>query len=117
MKLRALCDAQLSAKSVIPSLYSGKSPKPNKGLEDSSVTGAHSTPGSKPETPVLLKRPDTAKGARNQVMAEETKDEEGIIPNGMLSCANSSTVVSSPSQTMGQQRQLPVFAKICSKTD
>ncbi|XP_009586306.1 PREDICTED: uncharacterized protein C1orf94 homolog [Fulmarus glacialis] len=120
MKLRALCDAQLSAKSVITSLLcSAKSHKNSKRLEDGSVTGARNMEGSKLETPFLLKY--TAKGAGNQVTAEETKVVKEFIQNSMFSSAKSSTAVSSTttaeSQATGQKQQLPPFAKICSKTD
>ncbi|KFP52869.1 Uncharacterized protein C1orf94, partial [Cathartes aura] len=122
MKLRALCDAQLSAKSVITSLlYSAKSHKNSNGLEDGSITGAHSMEGSKLEVPFLLKYTDTAKGAGNQVMAEETKVVKEFIQNSSFSSAKSSTAVSSTttaeSQAAGQKQQLPPFAKICSKSD
>ncbi|KAM7083327.1 LOW QUALITY PROTEIN: uncharacterized protein C1orf94 homolog [Ciconia maguari] len=122
MKLRALCDTQLSAKSVITSLLcSAKSHKNSKGLEDGSVTGAHSMEGSKLEVPFLLKYTDTAKGAGNPVTAEETKVEKEFIEDSVLSSAKSSTSVSSTataeSQAMGQKQQPPPFAKICSKTD
>ncbi|KAK4808981.1 hypothetical protein QYF61_016400 [Mycteria americana] len=122
MKLRALCDTQLSAKSVITSLLcSAKSHKNSKGLEDGSVTGARSMEGSKLEVPFLLKYTDTAKGAGNPVTAEETKVEKEFIEDSVLSSAKSSTAVSSTttaeSQATGQKQQPPPFAKICSKTD
>ncbi|KFQ90209.1 Uncharacterized protein C1orf94, partial [Phoenicopterus ruber ruber] len=122
MKLRALCDAQLSAKSVITSLLcSAKSQKNSKGLEDGSVTGACSMEGSKLEVPFLLKHTETAKGAGNQVQAEETKVVKEFTQNSVFSSAKSSTAVSPPptaeSQAAGQKQQLPPFAEICSKTD
>ncbi|KFQ81515.1 Uncharacterized protein C1orf94, partial [Phaethon lepturus] len=122
MKLRALCDAQLSAKSVITSLLcSAKSHKNSKKLEDGSMTGTRSTEGSKLEMPFLLKHTDTAKGTGNQAMAEETKVMQEFIHNSMFSSAKSSTTASSSStaesQATGQKQQLPPFAEICSKTD
>ncbi|XP_075029971.1 uncharacterized protein C1orf94 homolog [Calonectris borealis] len=122
MKLRALCDAQLSAKSVITSLLcSAKSHKNSKRLEDGRVTGARKMEGSKLEMPFLLKYTDTAKGAGNQVTADETKIVKEFIQNSMFSSAKSSTAGSSTttaeSQATGQKQQLPPFAKICSKTD
>ncbi|KFV55878.1 hypothetical protein N328_08252, partial [Gavia stellata] len=111
MKLRALCDAQLSAKSVITSLLSSeKSHKISKGLED----------GSKLEVPFLLQDTDTAKGAGIQAMAEETKVVKEFTQNSMFSSAESGTAVSSTtaeSQATGQKQQLPPFAEIYSKTD
>ncbi|KAM9605955.1 uncharacterized protein C1orf94 homolog [Morphnus guianensis] len=121
MKLRALCDAQLSAKSVITSLLcSAKSHKNSKGLEDGIMTGTRSMEGRKLEEPLLLKYTDTAEGADNQVMAEETKVVKEFIQDSTFSSAKSSTAVSSTtaeSQATGQKQQLPPFAKICSKTD
>lgn len=120
-KLRALCDAQLSAKSIITSLLcSGKSHKNSKGLEDGIMTGTRSMEGRKLEEPLLLKYTDTAKGADNQVMAEETEVVKEFIQDSMFSSAKSSTAASSTtaeSQPTGQKQQLPPFAKICSKTD
>ncbi|KFZ50481.1 Uncharacterized protein C1orf94, partial [Antrostomus carolinensis] len=121
MKLRALCDAQLSAKSVSTSLLcSAKSQNNSKGLENGSVTGTHSTEGSKLQVPFLLKCTDTAKGTGNQAMAEETKVAKEFTKNNTFSSANSSTAASSAtaeSQTAGQKQQLAPFAKICSKPD
>ncbi|KAM6043589.1 uncharacterized protein C1orf94 homolog [Theristicus caerulescens] len=122
MKLRALCDTQLSAKSVITSLLcSAKSHKNSKGPEDGSMTGTQSMEGSNLEVPFLLEDTDTAKGAGSQVMAEKTKVVKEFIQNSMFSSAKSSTAVSSTttaeSQATGQKQQLPPFAKICSKTD
>nr|XP_025960438.1 uncharacterized protein C1orf94 homolog [Dromaius novaehollandiae] len=119
MKLRALCDAQLSAKSSITgTLCSAKSHKNAKGLEDGSATGIHSTEGSRSAVPLLPKHTDIAKSPDNQ----ETKAVKEFIQNSTFSSArNSAAVPSSPptaaeSQAAGQKQQLPVFAKICSKT-
>ncbi|KFP12745.1 Uncharacterized protein C1orf94, partial [Egretta garzetta] len=122
MKLRALCNTQLSAKSIFTSLLcSAKPHKSSKGLEDGSVTGAHSTEGSKLEVPFLLKYTDPAKGVGNQVAAEETKAVKELVQNGTFSSAKSSTALLSTtaaeSQATGQKQQLPSFAKICSETD
>ncbi|KFQ44989.1 hypothetical protein N333_08686, partial [Nestor notabilis] len=112
MKLRALCDAQLSAKSVITSLlYSAKSHKNSKGLEDSSATGTGSTESSKLEVP--LRDTDTAKGTGSQAVAEETKVVKEV------SSAKSTTALSATttagSEATGQKEQLPPLAKTCSK--
>ncbi|KFV75997.1 Uncharacterized protein C1orf94, partial [Struthio camelus australis] len=119
MKLRALCDAQLSAKSITAgTLCSAKSHKHSKGLEDSSTTSIHSMEGSRSVVPFLPKRTDTAKSPDNQ----ETKAVKEFIQNSSMfsSTRNSAATPSSPSgenQAAGQKQQLPVFAKICSKTD
>ncbi|KFU98256.1 hypothetical protein N339_06707, partial [Pterocles gutturalis] len=120
MKLRALCDAQLSAKPVIASLLcSAKSQKNSKGLEDGSVTDADSTEGSKVEVPLLLKHTDPAKGAGRQAAAKETKALKEFLQKSMLSSAKSTIALTSTtateSQATGQTQQLPPFAKICSK--
>ncbi|KFQ12652.1 Uncharacterized protein C1orf94, partial [Leptosomus discolor] len=123
MKLRALCDARLSAKPVITSLLcSAKSHKNSKGLEDGSMTGTHSMESSKLKVPFLLKYTDTARGAGNQVMAEETKAVKEFTQNSKFSSAKSHTAASSTRaaaerQATGQKQQLTPFAKICSKTD
>ncbi|KFV56798.1 hypothetical protein N341_10838, partial [Tyto alba] len=120
MKLRALCDAQLSAKSVITSLLcSAKSHKNSKGLEDSSAAGNYSTEGSKPRVPFLLKYTDPAKDTASQVMPGETEAAKEFVQNGMFSSAQSSAAVtpSTESQAAGQKQQLPPLAEICSKTD
>ncbi|KAM8997731.1 uncharacterized protein C1orf94 homolog [Ara ararauna] len=116
MKLRALCDAQLSAKSVITSLQcSAQSHKNSKGLEDHNVTGTGSTESSKLDVPLVLKDTDTAKGTGSQVVAEETKVVKEV------SSAKSPTAVSSTAtaggEATGQKEQLPPLAKTCSKTN
>ncbi|KFW88727.1 hypothetical protein N336_07676, partial [Phalacrocorax carbo] len=124
MKLRALCDTQLSAKPVITSLLrSAKSPSSSKGLEEGSAAGTHSVADSKAEVPLLLKYPGTAKGAGNQVTAEEAKVVKEFTQNTMFSSAKCSTAVSlattadSQATSKMQQLQLQPFAKICSKAD
>ncbi|KFP92261.1 hypothetical protein N311_02891, partial [Apaloderma vittatum] len=115
MKLRALCDAHLSSKSVTSSLLrSAKSHKNSK--EDESTTGAHGTEGNKLELPFALKDTDPAKGAGNQGMAEEAKVARCSLPNSMLSSAKSRTAAAE-SQATGQEQQLSPSAKICSKPD
>uniref|UniRef100_A0A8C9FAJ6 Chromosome 1 open reading frame 94 n=1 Tax=Pavo cristatus TaxID=9049 RepID=A0A8C9FAJ6_PAVCR len=117
MKLRALCDAQLSAKSTITNLlHSASTPRGSKGLGDSSTTGA----GSKLGMPLLLKHTDIAKGPDRQVMAEESKAVREFLQNGMFSTAKNSTAVPAlpaESQTAGQKQQLSTVAKICSRPD
>ncbi|XP_019478296.1 uncharacterized protein C1orf94 homolog [Meleagris gallopavo] len=117
MKLRALCDAQLSAKSTITNLlHSASSPRSSKGLGDSSTTGA----GSKLGMPLLLKHTDIAKGPDRQVMAEESKAVKEFLQNGTFSTARNSTAVpalAAESQTAGQKQQLSTVAKICSRPD
>ncbi|CAM9774731.1 unnamed protein product [Bubo scandiacus] len=128
MKLRALCDSQLSAKSVITSLlHSAKPHKNSKGLEDSSVTGDHSsvtgdhsTESSKLALPFLLEYTDTAKNVHSQVVPKETKVVKEFIQKSTFSSAKSSAAISSTtaaSPAAGQKQQLSPLAKICSKMD
>ncbi|XP_015738742.1 uncharacterized protein C1orf94 homolog [Coturnix japonica] len=121
MKLRALCDAQLSAKSTITNLLrSTSSPRISKGLGDNSTTGAGSTEGNKLGMPLLLKHTDIAKGPDRQLMAEESKTMKEFFQNGTVSAAKNSTAVPAlmaESQTAGQKQQLPTLAKICSRPD
>ncbi|KFZ69027.1 Uncharacterized protein C1orf94, partial [Podiceps cristatus] len=121
MKLKALCDAQLSAKPIITSLLcSAKSPKNSKGLEGGRVAGACSLEDSKPEVPLLLKHTQTARGAGNQVQVEKAKVVKEFTQNSVFSSAKSSTAVSltaAVSQVTGQRPQLPPFGEICSKKD
>ncbi|KFV75048.1 hypothetical protein N307_14632, partial [Dryobates pubescens] len=121
MKLKALCDAQLSAKAVLTSfLSSAKAPKNPKELENGSMRGTPSTEGSKLEMPLLLKHPGAARAAGTQVAAEETQAAKELAPNSTFSSAKSGTAVSTTtaeSQAAGQKQQIPPVAKICSKTD
>ncbi|XP_064028520.1 uncharacterized protein C1orf94 homolog [Pogoniulus pusillus] len=121
MKLRALCDAQLSARSVTTSLLpSAKAPKNPKELGDGSMTETPSTEGRKLEVPFLLKHPDPARAAGAQRAAEETQAVKEFAPNDAFSSAKGSAAVSTAtaeSQAAGQKKQLPPGAKICSKTD
>ncbi|KFP00141.1 hypothetical protein N300_15457, partial [Calypte anna] len=115
MKLRALCDAQLSAKSLITSLRcSAKSQKNPKGLEDGSTTGTQSMESSKAEVPFVLQAPDTAKAAENQVMAEEAKvvEYKQKSPSSSASSSTAGPAAAVGNQAGGQKQQLPPFAKI-----
>ncbi|XP_035201758.1 uncharacterized protein C1orf94 homolog [Oxyura jamaicensis] len=97
MKLRALCEAQLSAKSTITNLLcSAKSHKNSTGPEDSSTPGACSTGGSKVETPGRQKHTDTAKGPDNQAMAEEPKAANDFLQSSMFSSVKDGTPASAP---------------------
>ncbi|XP_071624076.1 uncharacterized protein C1orf94 homolog isoform X2 [Heliangelus exortis] len=120
MKLRALCDAQLSAKSLITGLRcSAKSQKNPKGLEDGSTTGTQSMESSKAEMPFVLQAPDTAKAAENQVMAEEAKvvEYKQKSPSSSASSSTAGSAAAVETQAGGQKQQLPPFAKIGFKTD
>ncbi|KFP30191.1 hypothetical protein N325_02599, partial [Colius striatus] len=117
MKLKALCDAHLSAKSVLTSLMdSPESPKNSKGLGDGSMTDTC----SKLEMPFPLQYTDAAQGADNQVMAGERWVMKESIQNSNFISANMSTASSATtaeSQATGQKQQISPFANICSKTD
>lgn len=118
MKLRALCDAQLSAKSVLSSLLcSAKPPRNAAGPEDE--TGAGSAEGSKLDGPFLPKHTETGRNTGGQATAEEPKATKELIQNSIFSALKGSPAVSSTaeSQTTGQKQQLPPFPEICCKTD
>ncbi|KFW11122.1 hypothetical protein N326_02861, partial [Eurypyga helias] len=119
-KLRALCDAQLSAKSVITSLLnSTKSYKNSKELEDSSARGTCSMEDNKPDVSLPLRYLD--KGASHQVPAEETQVAKECTKPSTISSATGRTAASSTaaalSQATGEKQQLPAFAETCLKTD
>lgn len=115
MKLRALCDARLSAKSVITGLLcSAKSHKNSKGLEDRNVTGTSSTESSKLEVPLVLKDTDTAKGTDSQAVTEETKWVKEV--SSVKSTTAASSTATAESEVTGQKEQLPSLAKTCFKT-
>ncbi|XP_074782357.1 uncharacterized protein C1orf94 homolog [Athene noctua] len=121
MKLRALCDLPLSAKSVITSLlHSAKPHKNSKGLEDSSMTGDHSTESSKLVLPFLLEYTDTARNTGSEVVPKGIKVVKEFVQKGTFGSAKSSAAVASTtaaSHAAGQKQQLSPLAKICSKTD
>ncbi|KGL83928.1 hypothetical protein N309_13806, partial [Tinamus guttatus] len=117
MKLRALCDAQLSAKNISTgTLCSPTSHKSSKGLEDASAPGSQSSEGSRAPVPFVPTRTDIAKSLDNQ----ETKALKELIQHSALSPARSNAAgppAATEGAATGQKQQLPVFAKICSKTD
>ncbi|KFU83439.1 hypothetical protein M959_00055, partial [Chaetura pelagica] len=121
MKLRALCDAQLSAKPLLTSLRcSAKAHKNPKGLEDTgSTAGTGSSESSKLEVPLLLQHQDGAGDTEQQVGAEETQAgkeaSQTSTSSSTSSTAGSSTAAES--QAAGQEQQLPPFGKTCSRTD
>ncbi|XP_021153166.1 uncharacterized protein C1orf94 homolog [Columba livia] len=118
MKLRALCDAQLSAKSVLSSLLcSAKPPRNAGGAEDG--TGSGSTEGSKLDGPFLPKHTETGKGTGGQATAEEPRAAKEFLQNSIFSAAKGSLAVSSTAegQTTGQKQQLPAFPEVCCRSD
>ncbi|KAJ6652289.1 hypothetical protein lerEdw1_012757 [Lerista edwardsae] len=127
MKLQSICDVQLSTKSTVtgillPAKYIYKSAK-------STESGSSSVMGSNTQITKLLaqfplKRVETAKVLDNKMVAEETKLIKDLLQSNMFGSAAHKdvtrpnpimTIVESPG--VGQKKQLPVFAKICSKTD
>ncbi|XP_065277961.1 uncharacterized protein C1orf94 homolog [Emys orbicularis] len=127
MKLRSLCDAQLSTKSTIAGiLRPAKCTFKNaRGVNNGSGNPvASNKETSKSLVPCPLKRIEAAKAPDNQVVAEETRLTKDYLQSNMFNSPThkESTVVPLPSttaesQTTGPKKQLPVFAKICSKTD
>ncbi|CAM4671800.1 unnamed protein product [Lepidochelys olivacea] len=127
MKLRSLCDAQLSTKSTIAGiLRPAKCTFKNaRGVDSgSSNPVASNKETSKSLVPCPLKHTEAAKAPDNQTVAEETRLTKDYLPSNMFSSPThkESAVVPPPSTTAesqapGPKKQLPVFAKICSKTD
>uniref|UniRef100_A0A8C0GPT7 Chromosome 1 open reading frame 94 n=1 Tax=Chelonoidis abingdonii TaxID=106734 RepID=A0A8C0GPT7_CHEAB len=127
MKLRSLCDAQLSTKSTIAGiLHPSKCTFKNaRGVDNgSSNPVASNKETSKSLVPCPSKRIEAAKAPDNQMVVEETRLTKDYLQSNMFSSPThkESAVVPPPSmtaesQTMGPKKQLPVFAKICSKTD
>uniref|UniRef100_A0A674IH66 Chromosome 1 open reading frame 94 n=1 Tax=Terrapene triunguis TaxID=2587831 RepID=A0A674IH66_9SAUR len=127
MKLRSLCDAQLSTKSTIAGiLRPAKCTFKNaRGVDNGSGNPvASNKETSKSLVPCPLKRIEAAKAPDNQVVAAETRLTKDYLQSNMFNSPThkESAVVPVPSttaesQTTGPKKQLPVFAKICSKTD
>lgn len=125
MKLRSLCDAQLSTKSTITGiLRPAKCTYKNaRGMDNGSGnTVASNTEISKLLVQCPLKHTEVAKAPDSQMVVEETRLTKDYLQNNMLSSPThkESTVVpatstTTESQATGQKKQLPVFAKICSK--
>nr|XP_025045774.1 uncharacterized protein C1orf94 homolog isoform X2 [Pelodiscus sinensis] len=127
MKLRSLCDSQLSTKSTITGiLRPAKSTcKTAKGV-DSGNPGASNKDSSKSLAQCPMKHTEAAKAPDNPMAVEETrltKDYKGLQNHMMSSPIHKESAGMLPpsttaeSQAMGQKKQLPVFAKICSKPD
>ncbi|XP_053123534.1 uncharacterized protein C1orf94 homolog [Hemicordylus capensis] len=128
MKLQSVCDVQLSTKSTItgillPAKYIYKNAK-------SAESGNSNTMGSNTQIAKLLaqfplKRVEAAKGLDNKMVTDETKLIKDLLQNNMFVSAAHKDNVTRPSPIMtvvessgvGQKKQLPVFAKICSKTE
>nr|XP_056703546.1 uncharacterized protein C1orf94 homolog [Euleptes europaea] len=128
MKLRSICDVQLSTKSTVtgillPAKYIYKSAKNADGM-NSNMMGSN-TQIAKLLAQFPLKRAEAAKALDNKMVAEETKLIKDLLQNNMLGSAPHKDSFARPapimmvaeSQGTGQKKQLPVFAKICSKTE
>uniref|UniRef100_A0A8D0L6A4 Chromosome 1 open reading frame 94 n=1 Tax=Sphenodon punctatus TaxID=8508 RepID=A0A8D0L6A4_SPHPU len=122
-RLRSLCDAQLSTKSTVsgillPAKFIYKS---SKGVDKGSVNAAN-THITKLVSQFPLKHLEAAKAPYNKAVVEDTKRTKDSMQ--MFSSTNhkESTVgpllplTATESQAPEQKKQLPVFAKICSKT-
>uniref|UniRef100_A0A8C3T673 Chromosome 1 open reading frame 94 n=1 Tax=Chelydra serpentina TaxID=8475 RepID=A0A8C3T673_CHESE len=127
MKLRSLCDAQLSTKSTIAGiLRPAKCTFKNaRGVDNGSGNPvASNKETSKPLVQCPLKHIEVAKAPDNQMVAEETRLTKDYLQNNMFrspthkeSAAVPPPSTTAESQATGPKKQLPVFAKICSKTD
>ncbi|XP_044853628.1 uncharacterized protein C1orf94 homolog [Mauremys mutica] len=125
MKLRSLCDAQLSTKSTIAGILrpSKCTFKNARGVDNGNPVVSNKET-SKSLVPCPLKRTEAAKAPDNQMVVEETRLTKDYLQSNMFNSPThkESAVVPPPSttaesRTTGPKKQLPVFAKICSKTD
>uniref|UniRef100_A0A8C3I0C0 Chromosome 1 open reading frame 94 n=1 Tax=Chrysemys picta bellii TaxID=8478 RepID=A0A8C3I0C0_CHRPI len=124
---KSLCDAQLSTKSTIAGILRPVKCtfKNARGVDNGRGNPvASNKETSKSLVPCPLKCIEAAKAPDNQVVAEETRLTKDYLQSNMFNSPThkESAVVPLPSttaesQTTGPKKQLPVFAKICSKTD
>ncbi|KAH0631150.1 hypothetical protein JD844_005312 [Phrynosoma platyrhinos] len=127
-KLRSICDAQLSTKSTVtgillPAKLIYKTTK-------STESGNNNPVGSNTQIAKLLaqlplKRMEAVKSMDNKGVTEETKSIKDILQNNIFGSASHKDSITRPppimtvmeSQESGHKKQLPVFAKICSKSE
>ncbi|XP_054854802.1 uncharacterized protein C1orf94 homolog [Eublepharis macularius] len=126
MKLRSICDVQLSTKSTVtgillPAKYIYKSAKNTDG-GNSNMMGSN-TQIAKLLAQFPVKRMEYAKALDNKMAAEEAKLLRDLLQNNMIGPVTHKDSVTRPhtvmtvAESQGQKKQLPVFAKICSKTE
>ncbi|KAL8220488.1 UNVERIFIED_CONTAM: hypothetical protein K2H54_047931 [Gekko kuhli] len=128
MKLRSICDVQLSTKSTVtgillPAKFIYKSAKSADGCNSNTL--GSTTQIAKLLAQFPLKHMEASKALDNKMVAEETKLIKDLLQNNMIGTTAHKDSFTKPapimmvaeSQGTGQKKQLPVFAKICSKTE
>lgn len=129
MKPRSICDVQQSTKSTVtgillPAKYIYKSAKNTSDNGSSNAMGSN-TQIAKLLAQFPLKRVEASKALESKMMAEETKLIKDLLHSNMFGAVpHKDNIARQPplmtameSQGSGQKKQLPVFAKICSKSE
>ncbi|XP_026558475.1 uncharacterized protein C1orf94 homolog [Pseudonaja textilis] len=127
MKLKSICDVQLSTKSTVTGILLPAKliHKNNKSTESGNNTMASNTQIAKLLAQLPLKRVETTKTLDSKLVTEETKLIKDLLQNNIFGSVPHKDSITRPpaimaiteSQGSGQKKQLPVFAKICSKTE
>ncbi|XP_062818685.1 uncharacterized protein C1orf94 homolog [Anolis carolinensis] len=128
VKLRSICDAQLSTNSTVtgillPAKLIYKNTKSTESGNSNPVSSNAQIAKLLAQFP--LKRVEAVKSMDNKGMTEETKSIKDILQNNVFGSAphkenlmrSSSIMTMVESQGSGHKKQLPVFAKICSKNE
>ncbi|KAF7245885.1 hypothetical protein EYD10_07909 [Varanus komodoensis] len=128
VKLRTLSDVQLSTKSTVTGIWLPAKLIYKNAKSTESGTGAmmaSNTQLTKLLAQLPLKRVEVAKALDSKMVAEETKLIKDLLQSNMFGSVPPKDNMARPppimavgeSQGAGQKKQLPVFAKICSKTE
>ncbi|KAM6428156.1 uncharacterized protein C1orf94 homolog [Liasis olivaceus] len=127
VKLRSICDVQLSTKSTVTGILLPAKliHKNNKNAESGSNTMSSNTQIAKLLAQLPLKRVEATKTLDGKMVTEETKLIKDLLQNNVFGSMPHKDSITRPppimtiteSQGPGQKKQLPVFAKICSKTE
>lgn len=127
VKLKSICDVQLSTKSTVTGILLPAKliHKNNKSTESGNNTMASNTQIAKLLAQLPLKRVEATKTLDSKLVTEETKLIKDLLQNNVFGSVPHKDSITRPpaimtiteSQGSGQKKQLPVFAKICSKTE
>ncbi|XP_039209319.1 uncharacterized protein C1orf94 homolog isoform X1 [Crotalus tigris] len=127
VKLKSICDVQLSTKSTVTGILLPAKliHKNNKSTESGNNTIASNTQIAKLLAQLPLKRVEATKTLDSKLITEETKLIKDLLQNNVFGSVPHKDSITRPppimtiteSQGSGQKKQLPVFAKICSKTE
>lgn len=127
VKLKSICDVQLSTKSTVTGILLPAKliHKNNKSTESGTNTISSNTQIAKLLAQLPLKRVEATKTLDSKLVTEETKLIKDLLQNNVFGSVPHKDSITRPppimtiteSQGSGQKKQLPVFAKICSKTE